>query len=73
MNNTINDFELNLESECQHFRQKFSKGLDNLSISFCVECGLIFVTHYEKEDQRTFYISPYDVWKLFNYKFNVVE
>jgi len=70
---SIKEFELDFESECKHFRQKASKGFDNLSVNFCTDCGLIFITYYGEESDRTFYITPYEVWKLFNYKFNIME
>lgn len=70
---SIQEFQLDSESTCKHSRQQAAKGFDNLSIAFCVDCGMNFIVYYGPEDQRTFYVSPYDVWKLFNYKFDVME
>lgn len=69
---TIQEFQIDFESSCQHLRQQASKSFNNLSISFCVNCGMSFITYYGQEDQRTFYVSPYETWKLFNYKFNIM-
>ena len=60
---------------CNHENQKGSQNWDDLNVSFCKNCGMIIVKRWQQMDnnEMTFYITPYDAWKLFNYKFSVME
>ena len=72
---TIQEFQVD-NKECEHFNLvKNIEKYDDLSIDFCTKCGTIIFERWQQmgDKKMTFYVTPYDAWKLFNYKFGIMS